>query len=232
MRDNRHTKYRPPIRTLSHLVRHFPRAIALWQELSSLLVRIRTIWSSKKKLGINMGPHFERRSDGSVQICIRTQRRIQDIEKVFQSQGWGTILDRQLFLLGWDAGFQFQSHPERNSVSPNISGCSEAASEILQNAQMHLAKRWTENKYARSLLSFAWYCVAYGLTDDQCARLLKQVIDSKREEDRENEAEMIAISQHMHAERQKFYTERADRILGKSSSFPPSPVAQPDDSQK
>ena len=108
LKGKRHTPYRPGAwKRLGWGFSRFPRAYTLWQEFRSFLQRSRTVLSSKSKLGIDMGPEWERDTYGTLRRCIRTRVRIQDTEKAFANRPWATILDRQLFLEGWDAGVQF-----------------------------------------------------------------------------------------------------------------------------
>ena len=108
LKDNRHAPYRAPfLKRLPFGLPRFLRAYTLWQEFRSFLQRTETRLTAGKKLGIDMGPEWELDICGNLRLCNRTQIRIQDTEKAFVNRPWATILDYQLFLVGWDAGVRF-----------------------------------------------------------------------------------------------------------------------------
>lgn len=79
-----------------------------YSEFCNFLLRTKILLTADKRtLGIDMGPWWEVRGDGTLQRSMRTHARIQDIKAAFENRQWGTILDRQLFLEGWDAGVRF-----------------------------------------------------------------------------------------------------------------------------
>jgi hypothetical protein len=105
---------------------NFPRAFALWQEFCSFVSRTEKRWL-EDNLAVDKGPHWEKFSDGSFQICMRRRPRISDIEKAFQNRDWGTILDHELFLEGWAAGAVFAARiADSDSASTNSSKSSQS----------------------------------------------------------------------------------------------------------
>lgn len=78
--------------------------------------RICAVWHGKTRLlaGNDFGPVFGEASSGHLVPCTRPQGRSADMQEFPGNTPGLSLFDRELFLLGWDRGAEWQSaHPHQ-----------------------------------------------------------------------------------------------------------------------
>jgi hypothetical protein len=77
-------------------------------ELRSLAWRMVRLHRTKLyRKSLDIGPAFARTPDGSYQACVRTRACSADIRNLYATYPGLTILDAELFLAGWERGWEW-----------------------------------------------------------------------------------------------------------------------------
>jgi hypothetical protein len=99
---------------------HWRVKIQRWCILFSTLRSFRghiAVLRAKKRMSVDAGPAFESASNG---LCVwdkQTLGRIQGIQRLEAKHPWASIVDREIFLMGFDTGVECLRHTDLRNES-------------------------------------------------------------------------------------------------------------------